>query len=92
MELKTSGKMLLLSHQKKRKSKQQGLTNKRHEKMAMQEEHILDIALNGENYCSAKHRRQRYFVAGASVRTCGARLFTTDDSWIDAKGRHVPLL
>jgi hypothetical protein len=27
MELKTSGKMLLLSHQKNRKSKQQGLTN-----------------------------------------------------------------
>jgi hypothetical protein len=56
MELKTSGKMLLLSHQKKRKSKQQGLTHKHHEKMAMQEEHIMDIALNGENYCSAIHR------------------------------------
>jgi hypothetical protein len=41
MELKTSGKTLLLSHQKKRKSKQQGLTNKHHEKMAMQEEHAL---------------------------------------------------
>jgi hypothetical protein len=40
MELKTSGKMLLLSHQKKWKSKQQGLTNKCHQKMAMQEEHI----------------------------------------------------
>jgi len=60
MELKTSGKTQLLSHQKKRKSKQQGLTNKRHEKMAMQEEHIMDIALNSENYCSAIHRRQRY--------------------------------
>jgi hypothetical protein len=76
MELKTSGKTQLLSHRKKRKSKQQGLTNKRHEKMAMQEEHIMDIALNGENYCSAIHRRQRYFVAGASVRTRGARMFT----------------
>jgi hypothetical protein len=56
MELKTSGKTLLLSHQKKRKTKQQGLTNKRREKMAMQEEHIMDIALNGENYCLAIHR------------------------------------
>jgi hypothetical protein len=56
MELKTSGKMLLLSHQKKRKGKQQGLTNKCHEKMAMQEERIMDIALNGENYCLAIHR------------------------------------
>jgi energy-converting hydrogenase A subunit M len=56
MELKTSGKMLLLSHRKKRKSKQQQLTNKHHEKMAMQEEHIMDIALNGKNYCSAIHR------------------------------------
>jgi hypothetical protein len=54
----------------------EGLTNKHHEKMAMQEEHIMDIALNGENYCSASHRRQRYFVAGASVRTRGARMFT----------------
>jgi hypothetical protein len=63
MELKTSGKMLLLSHQKKRKSKQQVLTN-------------MDIALNGENYCLAIHRRQHYFVAGASVRTHGARMFT----------------
>jgi hypothetical protein len=44
--------------------------------MAMQEEHIMDIALNGENYCSAIHRRQRYFVAGASVRMHGARMFT----------------
>jgi hypothetical protein len=76
MELKTSGKTLLLSHQKKRKSKQQGLTNKHHEKMAMQEEHIMDIALNGKNNCLAIHRRQRYFVAGASVSTCGARMFT----------------
>jgi hypothetical protein len=56
MELKTSGKTQLLSHRKKRKSKQQGLTNKHHEKTAMQEEHIMDIALNGENYCSAIHR------------------------------------
>jgi hypothetical protein len=42
--------------------------------MAMQEEHIMDIALNGENFCSAIHRRQRYFVAGASVRTRGATI------------------
>jgi hypothetical protein len=74
MELKTSGKTLLLSHRKKRKSKQQGLTNKRCEKMAMKEEHIMDIALNGENYCSAIHRQQCYFVAGASVRMRGARI------------------
>jgi hypothetical protein len=65
MELKTSGKMLLLSHRKKQKSKQQGLTNKHHKKMAMQEEHIMDIALNGKDYCLAIHRRQHYFVAGA---------------------------
>jgi hypothetical protein len=76
MELKTSGKTLLLSHRKKQKSKQQGITNKHHEKMAMQEEHIMDIALNSENYCLAIHRRQRYFVVGASVRTRGARMFT----------------
>jgi hypothetical protein len=44
--------------------------------MAMQEEHIMDIALNSENYCLAIHRRQRYFVVGASVRTHGARMFT----------------
>ncbi len=44
--------------------------------MAMQEEHIMDIALNGMNYCLAIHRQQRYFVAGALVRTCGARMFT----------------
>jgi hypothetical protein len=75
MELKTSGKMLLLSHQKKQKSKQQGLTNKHCKKMAMQEEHIMDIALNGENYCLVIHRQQRYFVAGASIRTRGARMF-----------------
>jgi hypothetical protein len=56
MELKTSGKTLLLSHQKKRKSKQQGLTNKHREKMAMQKEYIMDIALNGKNYFSAIHR------------------------------------
>jgi hypothetical protein len=72
MELKTSGKMLLLSHRKKRKTQQEGLTNKRCEKMAMQEEHIMDIALNGENYCSAIPTRQRYFVAGASVWMRGA--------------------
>jgi hypothetical protein len=62
--------------------------------MAMQEEHIIDIALNGENYCSSIHKRQRYFVAGASVRTHGARMFTpqSNDSGIDAKGGHVPLL
>jgi hypothetical protein len=61
---------------KKRKSKQQGLTNKHHDKMAMQEEHIMDIALNGKNYCLAIHRRQHYFVAGASVRMRRARMFT----------------
>jgi hypothetical protein len=44
--------------------------------MAMQEEHIMDIALNGKNYCSAIHRRQRHFVAGALVRMRGARMFT----------------
>jgi hypothetical protein len=60
--------------------------------MAMQEEHIMDIALNGKNYCSAIHRRQRYFVAGALVRTRGENVHTTDDSWIDVKVRHVPLL
>jgi hypothetical protein len=76
MELKTSGKTQLLSHRKKQKSKQQGLTNKHHEKMAMQEEHIMDIALNGKKYFSAIHRRQRYFVAGASVMMRGARMFT----------------
>jgi hypothetical protein len=76
MELKTSRKTLLLSHQKKRKTKQQGCTDKCHKKIAMQEEHIMDIALNGENYCSAIHRWQRYFVAGALVRTHGARMFT----------------
>jgi hypothetical protein len=76
MELKTSGKTLLLSHQKKQKTQQEGLTNKHCKKMAMQEEHIMDIALNGENYCSAIHRRQRYFVAGALVRMRGARMFT----------------
>jgi hypothetical protein len=47
-----------------------------HEKMAMREEHIIDIALNGKNYCSSIHKQQRYFVAGASVRTRGARMFT----------------
>jgi hypothetical protein len=44
--------------------------------MAMQEEHIMDTALNGKNYCWTIHRRQCYFVAGASVRTRGARMFT----------------
>jgi hypothetical protein len=44
--------------------------------MVMQEEHIMDIALNGKNYCSAIHRWQHYFVAGGLVRTCGARMFT----------------
>jgi hypothetical protein len=44
--------------------------------MARQEEQIIDIPLDGENHGSAIHRRQRYFVAGASVRTCGARMFT----------------
>jgi hypothetical protein len=76
MELKTSRKTLLLSHRKRQKTQQEGLTNKHHEKMAMQEEHIMDIAPNGKNYCSAIHRRQRYFVVGASVRTRGARMFT----------------
>jgi hypothetical protein len=76
MELKTSSKMLLLSNRKKRKSKEQGGTNKCHKKMAMQEEHIIDFAVNGKNYCFSIHKQQRYFVAGASVRTCGARMFT----------------
>jgi hypothetical protein len=44
--------------------------------MAMQEEHIMDIALNDENYCLAIHRQRRYFIVGASVRTRGARMFT----------------
>jgi hypothetical protein len=56
MELKSSGKLLLLSNQKKRKSKEQGGTNKHREKMAIQEEHIIDIALNGKNYCSSIHK------------------------------------
>jgi hypothetical protein len=76
MELKTSSKTLLLSDQKKRKRKQQGGSNKHCKKMAMKEEHIIDIALNGKNYCSSIHKRQCYFVAGASVRTGGARMFT----------------
>jgi hypothetical protein len=67
MELKTSGKTLLLSHRNRQKTKQQGLTNKCHAKIAMQEEHVMDIALNGDNYCSSIHRQQHYFVAGASV-------------------------
>jgi hypothetical protein len=53
---RTHGGKTLLSHRKRRKTQQEGLTNKHHEKMAMQEEHIMDIALNGENYCSAIHR------------------------------------
>jgi hypothetical protein len=44
--------------------------------MAIQEEHIIDIALNGENYCLSIHKQQCYFVAGASVRTHSARMFT----------------
>jgi hypothetical protein len=75
MELKTFGKMLLLSNQKQQKSKEQGGTNKHHKKMAMQEEHIIDIALNGKNYCFSIHKQQCYFVAGASVRMHGARMF-----------------
>jgi hypothetical protein len=54
MALKTSRKMLLFSNQNKQKSKQQGGTNKHRKKMAMQEEHIIDIALNGKYYCSSK--------------------------------------
>ncbi len=76
MELKTSGKMLLLSNQKIWKSEEQGGTNKYHKKMAMQEEHIIDVALNGKIYCLSIHKWQCYFVAGASVRTHGARMFT----------------
>jgi hypothetical protein len=49
MELKTSGKMVSLLNQKNRKSKEQGGNNKHYEKMAMQEGHIINIALNGEN-------------------------------------------
>jgi hypothetical protein len=56
MELKTSGKMVSLLNQKNRKSKEQGGNNKHHEKMAMQEGHIINIALNGENYCSSIHK------------------------------------
>jgi hypothetical protein len=44
--------------------------------MAMQEEHTMDIELNGKNYCSAIHRQQLFFVVGALVRTRGARMFT----------------
>jgi hypothetical protein len=32
----------------KRKSKKQGGNNKHHEKIAMQQEHMIDIALNGK--------------------------------------------
>jgi hypothetical protein len=76
MELKHKGKILLLSNRKKQKSKEQGGTNKRREKMPMQEEHIIDISLNGKNYCLSIPKRQCYVVAGASVRTHGARMFT----------------
>jgi hypothetical protein len=44
--------------------------------MAMQEENIMNIALNGENYYSAIHRQQCYFVAGVLVRAREARMFT----------------
>jgi hypothetical protein len=44
--------------------------------MAMQDKHIMDIALNDKNYCLVIHRRQPFFVAGASVRMQGARMFT----------------
>jgi hypothetical protein len=76
MELKASSKMLLLSNRKKQKRKEQGGTNKCHENMAMQEEHIIDIALNGKIYCSSIHKRKHHFVAGASVRMRGAKMFT----------------
>jgi hypothetical protein len=56
MELKTSRKTVSLSNRKKMKSKEQGGNNKHHEKMAMQEEHLIDIALNGENYCWPIHK------------------------------------
>ncbi len=77
MELKTLGKTVSLSNRKKRKSKEeQGGKSKHHKKMAMHKEHIIDIALNGENYCSSINKWQCYFVAGASIRTHGARMFT----------------
>jgi hypothetical protein len=53
------------------KEKKWGGKNKHCKKMAMQEEHIIDIALNGENYCASIHKQQHYFVAGASIRMCG---------------------
>jgi hypothetical protein len=56
MELKTSGKTVSLLNQKKGKSKEQGGNNKHCKKMAMQEEHIIDIALNGKNYCASIHK------------------------------------
>jgi hypothetical protein len=65
-----------LLNQKKRKSKEQGGNNNHCETMAMQEEHIIDIALNFENYCASIHRLPHYFVAGASIRMRGARMFT----------------
>jgi hypothetical protein len=71
MELKASRKTVSLLNQKKRKSKEWGGKNKHREKMSMQEEHIIDIALNGENYCASIHKQQHYFVAGASIRMCG---------------------
>jgi hypothetical protein len=70
MELKTSRKMLLLSNQKKRKSKEQGGSNKHCKKMTMQEEHIIDIALYGKKYCLSIHKLQHYFVVAASVKKC----------------------
>ncbi len=44
--------------------------------MAMHEEHIIDIALNGENYYLSINKQQHYFVAGVSIRMHGARMFT----------------
>jgi hypothetical protein len=44
--------------------------------MAMQEEHIIEIAFNGKKYCLSIHKQQRHFVAGAPVRMNRARMFT----------------
>ena len=49
-------------HQRNERAHSRDSHNKHHKKMAMQEEHIMYIALNGENYCSAIHRRQRSLV------------------------------
>jgi hypothetical protein len=77
MELKTSGKTVSLSPRKKRKSnEEQGGNNKHRQNNAIHEEHILDNALNGKNYCSSINKQQHYFVAGASIRMHGARMFT----------------